>query len=164
MIPRKIILFLVNTMFCGTRFFKVKCFLLRLAGIDIGDNVRIVGPIFFSKLALFKIDDNVWIGRNFVIEGNGSCIIEKNCDIGPNVTIGTGGHRIGGATRRAGFGVSTECRINAGTWVGQNCLIINNSIIGAGSVVAAGSCVIKDVPENCLVAGVPATVKKKLPI
>lgn len=32
--------------------------------------------------------------------------------------------------------------------------------IGAGCVIAAGSVVTKDIPENCLVAGVPATIKK----
>lgn len=33
--------------------------------------------------------------------------------------------------------------------------------IGAGCVIAAGSVVTKDVPENCLVTGVPATIKKR---
>jgi acetyltransferase-like isoleucine patch superfamily enzyme len=34
--------------------------------------------------------------------------------------------------------------------------------VGEGSVTAAGSVVIEDVPPNTLVAGVPAKVKKKL--
>jgi acetyltransferase-like isoleucine patch superfamily enzyme len=34
--------------------------------------------------------------------------------------------------------------------------------VGRGSVTAAGSVVIEDVPPDTLVAGVPAVVKKKL--
>lgn len=34
--------------------------------------------------------------------------------------------------------------------------------IGNGSVVAAGSVVTKDVPQNVMVAGVPAVIKKYL--
>ena len=34
--------------------------------------------------------------------------------------------------------------------------------MGSGSIIAAGSSVIRDVPENVLVAGCPAVVKKQL--
>ena len=35
--------------------------------------------------------------------------------------------------------------------------------IGRGSIVAAGSVVTKNVPDNSLVVGVPAILKKELP-
>jgi acetyltransferase-like isoleucine patch superfamily enzyme len=38
--------------------------------------------------------------------------------------------------------------------------IIQNITIGANSIIAAGSTVIKDVPDNVLVAGIPALIKK----
>ena len=59
-----------------------------------------------------------------------------------------------------------------GTIVGQNTLIGKGVILGIGSVilnglrvhdhsmVAAGATVIKDVPSNTLVAGIPAVIKK----
>lgn len=45
-------------------------------------------------------------------------------------------------------------------WVGKNVLILKGVHIGDGAVIAAGSVVIRDVPENCMVAGNPAVVKK----
>ncbi len=46
-------------------------------------------------------------------------------------------------------------------WIGTKAMILKGVHIGNGSVVAAGAVVTKDVPENCLVAGVPAKVIKR---
>jgi len=48
--------------------------------------------------------------------------------------------------------------------VGQNSLFLNNCNVGNGSVVAGGAVVIRDVPNDVLVAGVPALIKKELPV
>ena len=45
-------------------------------------------------------------------------------------------------------------------WIGKNVLILKGVHIGNGAIIAAGSVVIRDVPENSLVAGNPAVVKK----
>ncbi len=44
--------------------------------------------------------------------------------------------------------------------IGANAVVIEGVRIGRGAVVAAGSIVIHDVPENAVVAGVPAKVIK----
>lgn len=41
-------------------------------------------------------------------------------------------------------------------------VILGDITIGNNVVVAAGSVVVKDVPDNCMVAGNPAVVKKRL--
>lgn len=45
---------------------------------------------------------------------------------------------------------------------GGNCTILPGVIIGDNVIVAAGAVVTKDVPDNCVVAGVPAIVIKRL--
>lgn len=45
-------------------------------------------------------------------------------------------------------------------WIGMNVTILKGVTIGSGSIVAAGAVVTKDVPDNTLVAGVPAKVVK----
>lgn len=46
--------------------------------------------------------------------------------------------------------------------IGSDTMLVAPVTVGKGSVTAAGAVVIEDVPENTLVAGVPAKVKKKL--
>lgn len=46
--------------------------------------------------------------------------------------------------------------------LGANVTIIGNIRIGDNVVVGAGSVVVKDIPDNCIVAGVPAKVIKRL--
>jgi sugar O-acyltransferase (sialic acid O-acetyltransferase NeuD family) len=47
--------------------------------------------------------------------------------------------------------------------IGANATILPNIKIGKNVIVGAGSVVTKDVPDNCLVVGTPAIVKKELP-
>lgn len=47
-------------------------------------------------------------------------------------------------------------------WVGAHATILPGVTIGDNSVVAAGAVVTKDVPANCVAAGVPASVVKRL--
>lgn len=161
-IKRHLCRLIINTFFCGTRFFKIKVFLLRLCNIKVGQNTKIVGPILFGNSIDITIGDNCWIGRNLNIDGNGSVIIDDNVDIAPHVVINTGGHKIGDSIRRAGEGLINHIYIKRGTWIGTKVTIINNITIGSGVVIAAGSLVKDSINDNIMVAGVPAIKKKQL--
>ena len=45
-------------------------------------------------------------------------------------------------------------------WIGSRAMILKGVTIGDGAIVAAGTIVTKNVPANCMVAGVPAKVIK----
>lgn len=161
-LKRKRVFYLVNKKYAGARpeFFEKKRKALNSIGCDIGEGTKIVGPILIQ--CKLKIGKNCWINRNFECQGNGEVEIGDNCDFGPDVIINTGGHKIGDSSRRAGEGIITKINVESGTWVGLRSTIINNTTIGKSCVIAAGSVVIKDVPDNVLVAGVPAQIKREL--
>lgn len=99
-------------------------------------------------------------------------------DIAPSAKIALGARL--DKTNPKGIHIGSESYVAAGaivlshgggtskkTYIGKKCLIGVNSIILQGVkisdsvVVAAGAVVTKDVPENCVVAGNPATIIRK---
>ena len=60
-------------------------------------------------------------------------------------------------------GVSTlPIVISDDVWIGANAVILPGVTIGSHSVVAAGAVVTKDVPNGCIVAGIPAKIIKRI--
>ena len=55
-----------------------------------------------------------------------------------------------------------DINIKNGVWIGSNSTILGPCEIGVNSVIAAGSVVTKDVPDNVIVAGVPGKIIRKL--
>lgn len=159
-IHRKFNLFLVNKVYVGTKYFKIKRRLLNSIGYSIGDRTKIVGPV--ELCGGLTIGKDCWIGKNLKINGNGNVTIGDRCDIAPEVTFLTGGHEIGTPERRAGHGESYNIAVGDGVWICARSTLSNNIIIGDSSVVAACSCVLKNVPPNTLVGGVPAKCIKEL--
>ncbi len=52
--------------------------------------------------------------------------------------------------------------IGRNVWVGRNVCIMPNVTIGDGAVIGANSVVTRDIPCNCIAAGVPAKVVKRI--
>lgn len=94
--------------------------------------------------------------------------------IGPDSSIGTGSlinayssiHHdvvIGDFVEVSpGVKILGNCTIGAFSTIGTNATILPKIKIGKNVIVAAGAVVTSDVPDNCMVAGVPATIKKEL--
>lgn len=159
-IKRRLCLFLVNHVFVGTKHFEEKRILLNAIGYKIGEGTQIVGPI--ECYGTLVIGTNCWIGKNLTVNGNGAVIIGDNCDLAPEITFLTGGHKIGTHDRRAGCGEQYTIEIGNGVWIGARSTLVNNISIGDGAVIAACACVNKSVGCDLLVGGVPARTIKVL--
>ncbi len=62
----------------------------------------------------------------------------------------------------AGSNIGGHSVIRHGATIGMGAAVIEEQVIGAGAFVAAGAVVINDVEEGCMVAGIPAVLKKRL--
>lgn len=92
---------------------------------------------------------------NGVSIGKG-CLINPHCSLSHDVHVGDYVEMSPGA-RLTGF-----CEIGNFSVIGTNAVILPKVKIGKNVVVGAGAVVTKDVPDNSLVVGVPAQVKKVL--
>lgn len=78
--------------------------------------------------------------------------------IGPNTLITTVNHPLSPMGRRKHIGVAKPVIIGNDVWIGGNVTVLPGVTIGNNVVVAAGAVITKDVPDNCVVGGVPAKI------
>lgn len=92
---------------------------------------------------------------NYVTIGE-ACFVNIGAMISHDTNIGTGVFVAPGANILGFVSIGDSC------FIGANSTIINNINIGNNVIIAAGAVVIKDVPDNVMVAGNPAVIKKQL--
>lgn len=144
--------------------FSLRRWLLRRAGVDLADDVSFCGGGWIYGPGLLRVGSGSWLSPAavFYTHQQAEIRIGQRCDIGPGVEFIPGGHLLGPSDRRAGVGTVRPIDIGDGCWIGARSVILGGVRIGAGCVVAAGSVVTRDMPNNVLVAGVPARIKRQL--
>src|SRR5690625_5289615 len=128
------------------RFFKWRLFFIARAISQISR--------FFTGI---EIHQGAVIGRCFFIDHGTGVVIGETCEIGDNVTIYQG-VTLGGTGHEKGKRhptIEDNVLIAAGAKVLDNITIHKNSKVGAGSVV------LKDVPEDATVVGIPGRIVKQ---
>lgn len=111
---------------------------------------------------------NITVGEDFTTNYNVTILdiapvnIGNYCMIGPNTLITTVNHPLSAKGRRGKKAQAKPVKIGNDVWIGGNCTILPGVIIGNNVIIGAGAIVTKDVPDNCVVGGVPARKIKEL--
>ena len=121
-------------------------------------------------LPVFNCDNgkNIHVGKNFLANYNVTILDIAQVQIGDYVMIGPGtlittvNHPLSPLGRRRHLGSAKPVSIGNDVWIGGNVTILPGVTIGNNVIVAAGAVVTKDIPDNCVVGGVPATLIKIL--
>ena len=138
---------------------------LGTVGITIGDNVsigsdsKVIVSTSLNNIGIgITIEDNVGIGEFAYLGGAGGLSIGSDCIIGQYFSCHPENHNFNDQTKlireqgvtRKGITIHPNC------WIGSKVTILDGVEIGANSVIAAGAVVTKSLPENSIIAGVPA--------
>lgn len=107
------------------------------------------------------LGNNVEVNNFSIINGTGGVEIGNDVLIGPGARIISFQHQFAAGTpiRRQPV-TGKPIRIHDDVWIGANAVILAGVTVGRGAVIGAGAVVHRDVPENGVVAGVPAVLKK----
>lgn len=132
---------------------------------------KIIGKEIDATTTIFipfhtNFGKHIWIGKNVFINHAcsfldlGGITIEDNVLIGPRVNLVTENHPVDPTQRKSL--VLGAILIKKNAWIGTGATILPGVTIGENSIVAAGAVVTKDVPDNCIVGGVPAKFIKTI--
>ncbi|TXH22945.1 MAG: sugar O-acetyltransferase [Chitinophagaceae bacterium] len=131
-----------------------------ITGSNIDNSVGIFTPLQTNYGKNIKLGKNIFINFNCTFLDLGGIRIDDGVMIAPNVNLLSEGHPIEPAERHFIFGKPIHIKENA--WIGGNVTILPGVTIGKNAIVAAGSVVNKDVPDNTIVGGIPAKVIKMI--
>ena len=110
------------------------------------------------SLQLATIGAGTFVGARSVIAAGAA--LGEHVFVNRGVTIGHD-TRIGAFSRiQPGSAIGGLSRLGRGVTVGIGATLIERLVIGDNAVIGAGSTVLNDVPENVVVVGTPAAVKK----
>ena len=130
--------------------------------IDIGEGGTIVSPFFCDYGYNIHIGRNFFANTNFTVLDGAKVEIGDNVFIGPNVGIYTAEHSLNPARRAEGIETARPIRIGDNVWIGGHVCILAGVMIGARSVIGAGSVVTRDIPADCIAVGNPCRVLRKI--
>lgn len=120
---------------------------LRVLYFFLNKFIEITTGISISSNA--KIGKGLYVGHFGGIFIHPGVIAGENCSIGQGVTIGT-----------LGLGKTGVPRIGNNVYIGTGAKIFGNITIGNNVRIGANAVIVKDVPNNATVVGVPGRVIK----
>lgn len=129
---------------CWTEYRKQKF----TPSITIGNNCNIGAYNHISACNKIEIGDGLLTGRYVLINDNshGGFSLEE----------------AGIPPAQRNLKSKGEIIIGKNVWIGDKATVLSDVHIGNNVIVAANAVVTKDVPDNCIVAGVPAKIIKRL--
>lgn len=127
-----------------------------------GSNLRVArGNIFYNSFNI-TIGKNVYIAYGNWFSGATDIVIGDEVMFGPKSIIISGNHKRKNGSFRYGDNSVKPIKIGFGCWIGGNCSILAGSCIGNGTVIGANSVTAGQIPSDCVFAGNPGSVIKKL--
>ena len=128
----------------------------------IPDSANITPPFYCDHGNGIHLAEGVFLNFGCTILDGAHVTIGRHTLLGPNCQLYTPQHPMDHVLRRETKETAYPITIGEDCWLGGNVTVCPGVTIGNRVIVAAGSVVTRDVPDDVLVAGVPAVVKRHL--
>ncbi len=139
---------------------EIRALMSELTGQEIDEAFGMFPPFYCDFGKNLKIGKNVFINSGCRFQDQGGISIGDGALIGHNAVLVTINHAVD-PSRRSDMHFAPIV-IGKNVWFGANVTVLPGVTIGDGAIIGAGSVVTKDVPENCIFAGVPARLVKTI--
>lgn len=149
-LPDNVICFRIRGMLA--RFFYGKC----------GKDLRLGRNLSFHNPRDINLGSNIYIAFGCCFLANDTITVGNEVIFGPYCVIASGDHsRIDGSFRHGPVYLS-PITIGNGCWIGAHVVLTAGSVIGNGSLIAAGAVVTGNIGLNSLAGGVPARIIREI--
>lgn len=139
---------------------EVRALLERVWGQPLDASVRMFPPFYTAFGKMTRVGKEVFINFGCTFLDQGGITLEDGVFIGPGAKILTEEHPEQPELRHTLQTMPVIIRRKA--WIGAGAMILPGVTVGENAIVAAGAVVTKDVPDNTIVAGVPAKKLRKI--
>jgi acetyltransferase-like isoleucine patch superfamily enzyme len=147
--------------YCVDEAEEIRAAFEELIGKPVGDAFTLIPPFYADHGLNITVGRTVFIGYGCMFTGHAPIDIADGVMIANKVNLVTSGHPVEPSERRA-YITAEPITIETNVWIATAATILPGVTNGAGSVVAAGAVVTRDVAPATLVAGVPARVVREL--
>ena len=131
-----------------------------LIGQEVDEGFGLFPPFYTNCGKNIHLGKNVFINSGCHFQDQGGIYIGDGTFIGHNVILATLNHDLNPNSR--GDMWPKPIHLGKKVWIGSGAIVLPGVTIGDNSVIAAGSVVTKNVPENSVYGGNPAKLIKKI--
>lgn len=121
-----------------------------------GNDVILKKGIILSSPEKISIGNSTHIGEYSYLRGGGGITIGEYCQLASFTNLSTANHVIDGSLYYNNVSYK-PINIGNNVWIGTGAIILAGISIGDNAVIGADAVVTKNVSNNTIVAGVPAT-------
>ena len=132
-----------------------------LGEIVIGDKFRFLSTTVTSEMVAYpggrlEIGDGVFINYGASLSAHKLVRIGDGCQLGSYACLMDNDYH--SVEEREKPSESKAIVLGRNVWLGVRVIVLKGVTIGDNAVIGAGSVVTRDIPANCLAAGVPAKI------
>ncbi|WP_246452155.1 sugar O-acetyltransferase [Croceimicrobium hydrocarbonivorans] len=127
----------------------------------VDESTIVMTPFSINYGKNLELGKNIFINQNCQFLDFGGIRIDDDVLIAPGVMLLTEGHPLAASKRK--YLQSKPIHIKHNAWIGAGAIVLGGVTVGENAMVAAGSIVTSDVPDNAVVAGSPARIVKEVP-